>query len=303
MDDTPPTFEEFLATVHKAVDGALQNAKQHVSGHVAHPPFQFGYIRGDNEPNASAISIGGCSFIFITEEMVRLLLHTCQRLGSSETIAEFNGVPITPDRQDAIYTVMFQFQLAFIISHEYTHHVHGHTTQPTIVNQSAASSKLQQQAAEIDADGYAVFHVLSHFIIGQGREQAINLLSCDQMETSRQDEILLSLIIMALGSLLFVTDRVVIEPAEVYNLQHPPQAVRMDFITRNVMRWIRLNRTELEASFTLNRFRAQMMLAARATWGMNGGQDWDKQIVFFTSENGSKYVEKLEELVTTLIKS
>jgi hypothetical protein len=303
MGDTPPTFEQFLTTVQKAVDGALQNAKQNVSGHVAHPPFQFGYIRGDNEPNASAISIGGCSFIFITEEMVRLLLHTCQRLGSAESVADFSGVPTTPARQDAIYAVMFQVQLAFVVSHEYTHHVHGHTTQGTIGNAGGAGENLQRQAAEIDADGYAVFHVLAHFIDGEGRAQAIKLLCCDQMHPSEQDDVLLSLVIMALGSLLFVTDRVVIEPADVYNLQHPPQAVRMEFITRNVMRWIRLNRSALEARFTLDRFRMQMMLAARATWGMNGVQDWDKQIVFFTSKNGSKYVEKLEELVTTLIKS
>jgi hypothetical protein len=54
MDDTLPTFEEFLATVQKAVDGALQNAKQNVSGHVTHPPFQFRYRNRNLNPAAAS---------------------------------------------------------------------------------------------------------------------------------------------------------------------------------------------------------------------------------------------------------
>lgn len=295
-----PTFEEFLATVQKAVDGALQNAKQGVAGHLSHLPVQFGFSSA-NEYNASAISIGGCSFILITKPLIYLLLRACAQLSNQGAVAEFCGVPITPEGQDAIYTVLFQLQLAFVVSHEYTHHVHGHTTHGAVGD--GDDGNLQGQATEIDADGYAVFHVLSHFIVGEGRSQAIKLLRCDQMQTSAQDEALLSLVVMALGSLLFVTDQVVIEPAKIYELEHPPQAVRMDFITRNIMRWIKMNRAALEASFTLERFRTQMMLAARAVWGINDAHDWDGQMAFFKSESGSKYVKKLEVLVTALIRS
>ena len=300
MDATQPTFESVLATVQEAVNAALRNEKQNVPEHVPHPPFEFGYIEGSTEPNACAISIGGCSYIGITKPLVRLSLKACEQLGKSEAIAEFLGLPCTPERHDAAYTVTFLMQLAFVVSHEFTHHVHGHTENAPI---GGDNGNLQEQVTEIDADGYGAFHVLSHFIDGEGRTHAVDLLHCKDKQTSEQDEILLSLVVISIAALLFVTEPIVIEPSKVYELKHPPQAVRMEFLLRNVMRWIGHFRTALEGAITPARLRMMWKLAAGATWGMNGGRDWSEQVAFAKSETGSKYVERLEVLVNGVLRS
>ena len=231
-----------------------------------------------------------------------MLLKTSEQLSKSEAVAEFLGVPVGPERGGAVYAMMFLAQLAFVVSHEYTHHVHGHALQST-PHEGNDDVDLQEQATEIDADGYAVFHVLAHFIAGEGRSHAIELSHCNLKQTSEQDEFLLSLVVMAIGAFLLATSPVVVEPSKIYKLKHPPQVVRMDFILRNVMRWINQNRNGLEASITQHRFQMMMALATEATWGINGGRDWSKQIAFVKSESGAEYVGKLEKIVTNLVQS
>jgi hypothetical protein len=210
MSTLPPTFVPLLVSIRDAINEALRNEKQNVPEHVKHPPFEFGYI-DSTIPNAHASSIGGCSFIGLTMPLVRMLWDTCVQLSKSEAVVELLGVPLSPERHDAIHAAMFQTQLAFVVSHEYTHHVHGHLPQsapgPPFFNEILSSDdagSLESQAFEIDADGYAVYHVLAHLIDGARRSQATELLSCNHQKASTQDEVLFSSFVMAIGAFLFV---------------------------------------------------------------------------------------------------
>jgi hypothetical protein len=90
-------------------------------------------------------------------------------------VAEVLGVGTTIEDWNAIHALMFQTQLMFVVSHEYTHHVHGHLSKASgtaSASETDEDGSLDEQVVEIDADGYAVFHVLTHLIAGEARLQA-----------------------------------------------------------------------------------------------------------------------------------
>ncbi len=61
--------------------------------------------------------------------------------------------------------VLFQLQLNFVVSHEYTHHIHGHlAASPQRLNgvwtefdPDTESGGIDSQVQELDADGYAIY--------------------------------------------------------------------------------------------------------------------------------------------------
>jgi hypothetical protein len=118
------------------------------------------------------------------------------------------------------------------------------------------------------------------------------------VQPSVQDEILLSSFVMAVGAFLYVQPPMSADPCKVYNRTHPLQAARMRWVMNNVINWCKQNdRPALAAYMTLNRFQTLMLVVATAISGMNGGGDWREQTAFLKSEDGSKYLKQLTELV------
>lgn len=103
-----------------------------------------------------------------------------QRNGSSRDrrLPSRVAVPITPTHYEAIHAVLFYTQLTFVVTHEFTHHVHGHLLQSALdsafsneIVDSHDDGNLEAQAQEIDADCYAAYHVLAHLIEGSASRQ------------------------------------------------------------------------------------------------------------------------------------
>jgi hypothetical protein len=184
-----PQVAAFLTDVQTALNEALRNEKINVPEHVDHPPFHFDYIASDIA-NALAFQCGDNSFIGITMPLFSELWESCVALSKSQGVNTLLEIAATPQGEEAILTVMCQTQLNFIVSHEYTHHVHG---QLCLSNQG-----LEAQAFEMDADGYAVYHVLAHLISGPRREQAVQLLDCADSPNSIQDQRLFSSFVFAM---------------------------------------------------------------------------------------------------------
>jgi hypothetical protein len=57
------------------------------------------------------------------------------------------------------------------------------------------------------------------------------------------------------------------------------------------------NRPSLVDWMTNERFQQIMRAVAEATWGMNGGLNWDAQTAFFRSESGKKYFQEVSRLI------
>jgi hypothetical protein len=213
-------------------------------------------------------------------------------------VAALLGVRPSEEEYNELHTVLFYILTAFVVAHEFTHHVHGHVSLPDAelafpneILDAGRDGNMERQIEEIAADGYSVYHVLANLIDGSGRS-ALTLLKLDAEKSSVQDQILFALVVVAVGAYFFV--RPAPDLDDVYKLTHPPQAARMYFLMRESIGWCRQNRPALEV-WMKSRFQNLMNAAAEATLGKSGVQVWGDQTVLLKSEEGAKYIRELDE--------
>ncbi len=233
------------------------------------------------------------------------------RLSRSEAVAAGLGIiQLLPEAYDSVHSLLFANQLAFVVAHEYTHHVHGHLLKrrpaPAFLNEildAPEDGNLELQAHEVDADAYSAYYVLADLIDGGLRQQAVGLLRLEEQNEGVQDEVLLSSFVIAVGAFLFARTPSTVDNTRIYKLIHPPQAARMNFIMHSAFTWCEQNRPHLNAYMTPEKFQMLMRATAMATWGMNGGTDWAVQTAFLQSDEGARYISKLDERFKAHVRS
>jgi len=304
----PPEFQSLLVAIQEALNETL-NYEQPIPEHVAHPSFHFDYVDCPF-PDAIAFRWKDYSFIGITVELIYQLWETCVQMSEAQALASCLDVSLAADERDALRVVLFRIQLFFVVTHEYTHHVHGHiktiSGASTFSNENLNGSKtgnLERQAREIDADAYAIYHVLTNLIDGPARPSAIDFLKLHAEPASIQDEILFSCFVVAVGAFFFLRFPVAIDKASIYTLTHPPQAARMNCVMQQAIRWCKQRRPGLEASMPFNRFEMLMNTMAEATLKLNRGHDWTAQTEFLRSQDGIEYFLQLDKLFKTHVQS
>jgi hypothetical protein len=126
LDLLEPTFRSLLLSVQGTLTGALGRENANVSDGVAHPPFHVDYMDAKEE-NALAFQHEGYAFIVITLPMIKLLLQTSELLSRSPSIAHLLDIgPASSQLTEMLHAALFSIQLSFLVSHEYTHHIHEH---------------------------------------------------------------------------------------------------------------------------------------------------------------------------------
>ena len=153
------------------------------------------------------------------------------------------------------------------------------------------------QAEEADADGYAAYHVLANFIDTDARKNFSAVLKLDSISPDVLDRSIFSCLVVVAGAFLFSRPPTDISKENIYTLTHPPQAARLDYLMRHTINWSVANRPGLVEWMTNERFQGIMRAVAEATWGMNGGVNWDRQTVFLRSEEGVKYLQELSKRI------
>lgn len=113
-----------LANLQNGFNEALAQRKK-VPEHLDDLPFYLDYIDSDFS-NAVAFRDGSSAFIGITVPLVYELLKICALLSDSEPIRLILGLENTQEVRDGLNVVLFQHLLSFVVTHEFTHHVHGH---------------------------------------------------------------------------------------------------------------------------------------------------------------------------------
>jgi hypothetical protein len=305
---TDPLLRLWLVKIQESLNEFL-NDEQDIPDHVKHPPFHLDFIDDCCVPNAVAFLSDGYSFIGITMTLIFTMWEVCIRLCRSEAIAMVLGVEPPTEVCGPLHALLSQIQHRFIVSHEYTHHVHGHllseSTESAFYNEvvSDDSGSIEEQAFEVEADGYAVFQVLANLVDGDWRSQAVTLLKLDKASAGVQDQALFSCFVIAIGGYLFSRRPDAVDNANIYKLGHPPQVARMDYIMRQVVKWSKASHPSLTGQITPERFQEIMHAVAAATFEVNGKNDWVTQTVFLRSESGSKYLKKLDTSVQRLIQT
>jgi hypothetical protein len=277
--------------------------RKRVPEHIDDLPFYLDYIDSDFS-NAVAFRDDSYAFIGITVPLMYELLKICARLSESEPIRRILGLENTDEVREGLNVVLFQHLLSLIVTHEFTHHVHGHV----LKHQSESNffseftpgnenSNIGRQAEEADADGYAAYHVLANFIDGDTRKDISAALKLDNGAPDVVDQVLISCFVIVAGAFLFSRRPVDLTKEDLLRLSHPPQAARLDYLMRHSVLWCKENRPTLVDWMTNERFQQIMRGVAEATWGMNGGLSWDAQTAFLRSEQGKRYFQELSKLI------
>jgi len=257
-----------------------------------------------------AFTEGDYSFIGITVALIHRIWGICLPMAQSAEIATLLGLRLdTAERQGRFHVVLFRIQLNFVTTHEYTHHVHGHTTGSTLdsrfaneIDSSADNGDMEAQVHEIDADAYGTFRVLSNLFADE-RAFAIDMLDLAAAPPVRQDQTLLACFVLAVGTFLFVRPTKVLTPENIRTLSHPPQAARMDFIMRTAVSWCRQHRRALTDWMSPDIFDKIISTLAYVTPGADGAQGWAAQTAFLQAEIGDAYIKTLAARVDQYIQA
>lgn len=311
----PPSFRSFLYFVQDAMNAALRSENVNASGGVEHPPFHFDYLQvnddtrvnNDMRRNAHAFQHEGFSFIVVTLPLVELLWDLSQRLSESPIVSHLLRIDPTTARPGELHGLLFVAQLSFLVSHEYTHHVHRHIDQYSDGIAGVWSEFLpdetnggiNSQAQEIDADGYAIYLSLANLIRGAGRHSALEQLGLEQLgfpdvPSIEADELLLLCFFLALTALFSALWRENIEMTSIEQFSHPPAPVRIEYAIRIAQMWCDQNGSVPHSWFSAERFQSLFRAAVEAIGGATR-QAWDAHILFLRSEEGVKYDQRLSE--------
>ena len=289
---------ETLTVLRQNFNDALAVEGQHIIDHAPHPPFYLDYI-DSNCLNALAFTDGAYSFIGVTIPLVNNVWIISSVLSAANNVVSGIGLPLTNNRE-LLHVVLFRFLLMFVVTHEYTHHVHGHLggTVPAVdadeIVGGGLTGTLARQAREADADGYAAYFVLAYWIdSAEGRQQALSGLNIESVSPDLQDAILFSCFIVTATGFTFLRQPESLDRDTAYRRTHPPQSVRLNFLTWFVMKWCREFRPALSASMTRVRYQSLVDVVASVVWTGEHAAAWSAQVAFLRTADGAAYVQAL----------
>ena len=308
LDVIEPPQRDLLRALQDNLNEALRNERQNVPEHVPHPPFYMDFIDSD-DANAMAFTEGDYSFIGITVALIRRIWDICLPLVQAPEIGFLLNLPLdTEERRTSLHALLFRLQLNFVATHEYTHHVHGHTEGSTLDSRfaneidAAEEGDLEMQVFELDADTYGIYQVLANLYHAE-RAYAAELLGFNGADPDREDKKLFACFVIAVGSFLFVRRSTVLTPENIYTLSHPAQATRMDFIMRQAVSWCRIHRPTLAEWMTPETFDRIMSTVAVVMMPGDGGGGWAAQTTFLQTEVGDAYMQRLARDLASYIQN
>jgi hypothetical protein len=304
-----PSLRSLLAVIQDTMNEALRLEGVNASGGVEHAPFHFDYLDVNQRVvNAHAIPHPDFLFIVVTMPLVETLLHASEALCTGPAtvrVLELNPATVRPE---AVHGLLLWLQLAFVICHEYTHHIHRHSQEAgpgstgvwSEFLDDAAQGSIDYQAQEIDADGYATYLVLTHLIDGERRDSALEQLGRADATDDLADRILLSCFILAVIGFFCVFPPSDIDGIRIYRLDHPPAPVRIKHLVQVVGMWCSFNRPALQEWLNPMRLGELRRAATGAIWGTTGRGAWSAQVAFLSTADGNEYDKRLFEAFNVL---
>jgi len=298
-----PSFRSFLRLIQKTMNETLRLEGVNASGGIQHPPFHFDYLDvGDGIKNALAFQHADFSFIVVTLPLVESVWHLSLRLSRSPIVVELLRIDPVTVPPDALQGLLFTIQLSFLVSHEYTHHVHRHCVESqsgliglwTEFLHDAACGSLNSQAQELDADGYAAYLVLAHLLRGEWRPSALAELGRSDTPGVDGDELLLTCFFLAVLAFFCEFWRGDVDMASVYKFRHPPPPVRIKYMIQVAQMWCGQNRSVPQSWFSPARFQ-ELFRAAADVIEESARQNWDAQMSFLRGADGAQYDQQLFE--------
>lgn len=279
------------------------NSERLLDGDGRHPWLHFDFIEG-SAVNALAFNEGQYSFVGLTVPLVDEFQQLASRLVESRNVLQiFDMTDAGQERIGDLWTALFATMLNFVAFHELGHHFCGHcpadgtsvsqVLEEYPISQGASSADiLERQAAELDADAYAIRTLAENFITGAARPEILSMLgrTSDQEDDAQP----LATIVLAAGTFFFHRQRLAGNVGAFTHGDHPPAVVRLQRGMEVLHRWLLLNRPN-SAEWTLGAEYTRVMDAGTRALGNDAaGEIWDTVTSQATSVQGQEYLSMLE---------
>jgi hypothetical protein len=133
---------------------------------------------------------------------------------------------------------------------------------------------------EIDADVNPAIRLIDYVIDRHERPVLLERLRLAEQRAGAQDEALLCLVVVSAGGWFFARPPVTLAKSALYQLTHPPQAMRMNFLMLGVDWWLPQKRPNLEKCLTPERYDVLMTSAAEIAWEMTAARTGRRRLRF-----------------------
>jgi hypothetical protein len=301
----PESLRDFLKLLQQNTNAALRLEGFNASGGAEHPPYHFDFLEvSGGIANAHAFQHDDFAFIVMTLPLVELLLNLSFALSDSPLVRRLLGIGLAPINEDRVHHTLFQLQFDFLLGHEYTHHVHGHCSPNpsgslsvwTEFLRDGENGSLEQQAQELDADGYSSYLLLANLLHDENRYAGVlQAMGHPEQRSAASDELLLTAFFVVVLNIFcaFWVKRT--EVASFYKLVHPPPPVRINSIIRVAQMYAGQNGPVPDTWFHPSRF-TELFRTAAATIPGSGRQTWDSQIALLRTPEGERYSQELSDV-------
>jgi hypothetical protein len=284
---------QVLRLVRDSLNGALSSALPNEL-HCDTAPLYFNYI-DTTVLTTEAFASETHSLIGMSVPMATAVMRRASRIGASKDVRQALTLPQLSARTDHGPLAVALLALLFIASHEYCHHVLGHlsaTLQPDDPRRAPLRGRLQSQTAELAADGYAGMHLLEHAVRGAFRAVLIEMLGLEAGNEAGCDRCLFLAVLVAVAATWFGTPPHVLDEQEIYQLSHPPRAVRLSSYMRHATLWAARS-PSLADVIDQQGFANLIYLAGLAAGDAPQHADARQQHVFMRSSEGRAYQKVL----------
>lgn len=279
-----------LIEIRDMMNAALAVEGQNIVGDAQHGPFYFDYI---DSPRSQALAFkdAGHSFIGVTIPLVFEVRNLVQLIVHAPAVVSGIGLPHDTD-PEMLHGVLFWMLFGFITAHEYAHHTHGHWS--TIDDGRHVTGLLRRQAREADADGWAAYLTLAFWLLSGGRALALKFLNLKDAPVAVQDDVMVSCFVVAQAAFTFLREPKPVEKDEVYWDTHPPQPVRLQLMSRHVLKFLSEFRPGVRDTMTQPRYQTLMDTVSRLMWTKGRHPAlWREHHKFLRSPEGITYRDAL----------
>jgi hypothetical protein len=304
LEKLPSAEQALLADLQVTLNSSFQMQQGRILTSDGPPHCHFDYI-DRVDINAEAFRSDHYAFVGLTLPMIHRLNDVYAHVSRTNTVSHALGLEhLDYSGQARLYAALFSMGLIFVSSHELGHHFHGHTfekvgsdwfrSEINRVSAVPAIDRSEEQAMEVDADGYAINAMLSKATELPGR--IADFLPAKEGAYSHRE--MLELVLAAsTASLLSLADGPFNEET-IDTLDHPPALVRVNYILRHATECLARTGSPLRDHLTLDWFQGFMPRICEA---LGRPVDFlEKQNVFVKSQRGHAYFSRLDARIASV---
>lgn len=293
-----------MSTIDQGLASILDDVKHHINAMFSRQAariqttrgpvhLHFDYIAAPERPmrhaNAIAFGYSGYFFIGLTQDLVQDVFQFCWLLSRSSATADLLHLGLkTAEERDQFLACLFSVQIQFVIDHELGHHFHGHT--PIYASNSFFKEfdgvapvpgllRLQDQAREVEADGYAVHMMLNGLFADGSGASIIQRLQPTEISSER---FLVYFLLLSIGSFLFLRPAAPFDPSRVRGESHPFGLMRMNVVMTDLRGWAEDHKLSLVQQIDQDCFSKVMGTIVAAQPDGESAKAWKLQGEFLT---------------------